>query len=80
MIVDLRATIGKLVGEEVEEALRLMDDPKGREVIERLRHRVVNKILHEPSTRLKSFAANGNGIAYADAIRELFSLDKLRQK
>ncbi len=79
VIVDLRATIGKLVGEEVEEALRLMDDPKGREVIERLRHRVVNKILHEPSTRLKSFAANGNGIAYADAIRELFSLDKLRQ-
>jgi glutamyl-tRNA reductase len=80
VIVDLRQAIGRLVGEEVEEALRHLDDPKGREVIERLRHRVVNKILHEPSIRLKTFAANGNGFTYGDAIRELFSLDRPGQE
>ncbi len=80
VIVDLRAALGKLVSEEVEAALRSMEDPKDREIVERLRHRVVNKILHEPSTRLKAFAANGNGIAYADAIREVFSLDQRNQE
>ena len=68
------------MSEEVEDALRHLDDEKGREVVERLRHRVVNKILHEPSTRLKTFAANGNGFAYGDAIRELLSLDEPDQK
>jgi glutamyl-tRNA reductase len=64
------------VSREVDEAIRQFDDPEERDVIERLRHRVVNKILHEPSTRLKTLARSGNGIAYADAIRELFALDE----
>jgi glutamyl-tRNA reductase len=55
--------------------LKQMEDPRSREIVERLCHRVVNKILHEPSSRLKALAANGNGIVYADAIRELFALD-----
>jgi glutamyl-tRNA reductase len=75
VIVDLRETIRRLVGQEVDDALRHLDDPLHRDIVERLRHRVVNKILHEPSSRLKAFAATGNGIQYADAIRELFALD-----
>jgi glutamyl-tRNA reductase len=76
VIVDFREAIRRLVNLEVDEALRQFEDPKDREIVERLRHRVVNKILHEPSSRLKTLAANGNGILYADAIRELFALDE----
>ncbi|UCH85355.1 MAG: glutamyl-tRNA reductase [Candidatus Latescibacterota bacterium] len=76
VIVDLRETIQKLVNSEVEEALRHLENPKDREVVERLRHRVTNKILHQPSSKLKTYAAGGNGLAYADAIRELFALDE----
>jgi glutamyl-tRNA reductase len=75
VIVDLREKIQKLVTAEVEEALRHIDGEKEREIVERLRHRVTNKILHHPSSKLKTYAANGNGILYADAIRELFALD-----
>ncbi len=76
VLVEFRDTIRRIVSQEVDEALRQFDDPKHRDVVERLRHRVVNKILHEPSSRLKNLAKNGNGIAYADAIRELFALDE----
>jgi glutamyl-tRNA reductase len=76
VIVDLRDRIEKLVSSEVEDALRHFGDPKDREVVERLRHRVTNKILHQPSAKLKTYAANGNGMLYADAIRELFALDQ----
>ncbi|MEJ2719708.1 MAG: glutamyl-tRNA reductase [bacterium] len=75
VIVDLRDAIQRLVSAEVEEALRHIDGSKDREIVERLRHRVTNKILHEPSSRLKAHAANGDGLLYADAIRELFALD-----
>ncbi len=80
VIVDFRETIRRIVSQEVDEAVRQFDDPKQREIVERLRHRVVNKILHEPSSRLKTLAANGNGILYADAIRELFALDRSRKE
>jgi glutamyl-tRNA reductase len=76
VIVDFREAIRRIVSLEVDDALRQFEDPKDREIVERLRHRVVNKILHEPSSRLKTLAANGNGILYADAIRELFALDE----
>ena len=38
-------------------------------------HRIVNKLLHEPTVRLKASAADGNGVAYAHVLRELFDLE-----
>jgi len=35
----------------------------------------VNKILHEPTVRLKHETANGGGVAYTSAMRYLFALD-----
>ena len=40
-------------------------------------HRIVNKLLHQPTVRLKACAASGNGHAYANAVRELFDLGDL---
>ncbi|MGH3717258.1 MAG: glutamyl-tRNA reductase [Pseudonocardiaceae bacterium] len=37
--------------------------------------RVVNKLLHTPTVRVKQLAETGGGQAYADALRELFELD-----
>jgi glutamyl-tRNA reductase len=36
---------------------------------------IVNKLLHDPTVRLKEAAANADGAAYADAVRHLFGLD-----
>ena len=38
-------------------------------------HRVVEKLLHNPTVRAKSLVAGGEGGDYARALRELFDLD-----
>ncbi|MGH3854300.1 MAG: glutamyl-tRNA reductase [Pseudonocardiaceae bacterium] len=38
-------------------------------------HRVVDKLLHAPTVRVKQLAEAGGGAAYADALRELFELN-----
>ena len=37
--------------------------------------RVVDKLLHAPTVRVKQLAKTGGGEIYADALRELFELD-----
>jgi glutamyl-tRNA reductase len=36
---------------------------------------ILNKLLHEPTVRMKQAAADGDGEAYAEAIRRLFGLE-----
>ncbi len=36
---------------------------------------LVNKLLHEPTTRLREQASNGNAERYAETVRDLFDLD-----
>lgn len=38
-------------------------------------HRVVEKLLHAPTVRVKELAGEPNGQGYAEALRELFDLD-----
>ena len=38
-------------------------------------HRVVEKLLHTPTVRVKQLAEEPGGAVYADALRELFDLD-----
>jgi glutamyl-tRNA reductase len=49
-----------------------------QELIAIMSHRLVNKILHEPTLCLKKETANGNGAAYTSAMRQLFDLDASR--
>jgi glutamyl-tRNA reductase len=56
---------------------RLPDlDPRAREEITRAVRRVVDKLLHGPTVRVKELASGPDGHAYAAALRELFDLDR----
>ena len=46
-----------------------------REELAHTVHRVVGKLLHSPTVRVKQLAEAGAGTAYAEALRELFALD-----
>lgn len=55
---------------------RLPDlDAAVRDELARTVHRVVDKLLHAPTVRVKQLAEAGGGEAYAAALRELFELD-----
>ena len=54
---------------------RLADlDPREREAVEALTKGIVNRLLHEPSVRLKSIADARTDDAHAAVLRELFDL------
>jgi len=50
-------------------------DPRARAEIERSVQRVVDKVLHAPTVRVKQLAGEPGGQSYADALRRLFDLD-----
>ena len=50
-------------------------DSAVRAEVTRTVRRVVDKLLHAPTVRVKQLARAGRGQAYADALRELFELD-----
>jgi glutamyl-tRNA reductase len=50
-------------------------DSTVRTEVTRTVRRVVDKLLHAPTVRVKQLAKAGGGEAYADALRELFELD-----
>lgn len=74
------AALRQRAAEVVEaEMLRLetrlpdLDDPQRDEVAKTVR-RVVDKLLHAPTVRVKQLASTPNGDHYAEALRELFEL------
>ena len=55
---------------------RLPDlDARARAEVARTVRRVVDKLLHAPTVRVKQLAAEPGGAGYADALRTLFDLD-----
>ena len=46
-----------------------------RAEVRRSVHRVVDKLLHTPTVRVKEMARDGQGGSYARALSELFDLD-----
>jgi glutamyl-tRNA reductase len=50
-------------------------DDKAREEIAHTVRRVVDKLLHAPTVRVKELAASPDGDTYTEALRELFDLD-----
>ena len=79
VIRNLREWAEGVASEELEQALNRMPDAdeRTRAAVGRLAHRLINRLLHEPTTRLRMQAADGNGYGYAHAIRELFALEEL---
>jgi len=77
-VVALRALARSVVDAELARlAGRLGDDVdvRVRAEIEQTVHRVVEKLLHTPTVRVKQLAGETVGTGYAEALRELFGLD-----
>jgi glutamyl-tRNA reductase len=76
-VVALRSMATGVVDAEMERLLaRLpeLDEAVRAEVLQSLR-RVADKLLHQPTVRVKELADQVEGVSYATALAELFSLD-----
>ncbi|WP_426563526.1 glutamyl-tRNA reductase [Angustibacter sp. McL0619] len=76
-VVALRARAAEVVEAELSRlGNRVRDlEPGVREELEQTVHRVVEKLLHAPTVRVKELASRQDGGSYAAALRELFDLD-----
>ncbi|MFH9676415.1 glutamyl-tRNA reductase [Streptomyces sp. NPDC017405] len=76
-VVALRAMAADVVAGEMarlDGRLPGLDDRQRGEIRQTV-HRVVDKLLHAPTVRVKQLAAEPGGAGYADALRTLFDLD-----
>ncbi|URN15586.1 MULTISPECIES: glutamyl-tRNA reductase [Streptomyces] len=76
-VVALRAMAADVVATEVARLEGRLPglDTKQRAEITRTVRRVVDKLLHAPTVRVKELAGEPGGAGYADALRTLFDLD-----
>jgi glutamyl-tRNA reductase len=76
-VVALRAMADDVVASELARmGSRLPDlDARALEEITKTVRRVVDKLLHAPTVRIKELAADPGGASYESALRELFALD-----
>ena len=69
---------GELYVWTVEDAMRIAKldalDPNERAVVEAVTRSVLNKLLHEPTVRLKDAAGTARGELYSDALGTLFDI------
>jgi glutamyl-tRNA reductase len=74
VVRELREHFERVRAEEMARSRRLFS-PEEQERFDRLTQSLVNKLLHLPTTRLKSFdPASREGARRLDAVRELFAL------
>lgn len=78
LIVDLRQKAEAIRQQELERTLRYLGDDVDPETLKHVRHlsrSLVNKLLHEPTQRLREKATNGQSEEIAAAVRHLFNLE-----
>ncbi|TCC15922.1 glutamyl-tRNA reductase [Kribbella speibonae] len=77
-VVALRAMASSLVDSELARLERRLPelDEHERHEVERTIRRVVDKVLHNPTVRVKELGGDPGGPTYADALRQLFALDQ----
>ncbi|MFD8599118.1 glutamyl-tRNA reductase [Kitasatospora sp. NPDC059646] len=76
-VVALRAMASEVVRSELARLtsrLPDLDERSSAEISQTVR-RVVDKLLHAPTVKVKQLAAEPGGASYAEALRELFDLD-----
>lgn len=78
-VVALRSMAAEVVDAELSRLTGRMPEmgERDRREIEQTVRRVVDKLLHVPTVRVKELAAAPGGDSYADALRELFGLDPM---
>lgn len=77
-LTGLREHAERIRQDEVAKALRRIGPLGERErgILEALSLGIVNKLLHQPTVRLKQQTENGAGVEFASALRELFGLEQ----
>jgi glutamyl-tRNA reductase len=78
-ISDLRQHAEELRQQELARVLRQLStslSERESAVVQELTTRLMNKLLHKPTLRLKDAAAVGQGHIYAEALRYLFDLEE----
>lgn len=77
LITGLRRKVEDVVQNEVTDALQRLNhlDQSDQEVIQRLAHRIINKVLHEPTVSLREHAARGEAQEISKVVRDLFALE-----
>lgn len=75
-ITDLRQKIGMIAQTELDDMTHRLNHLSENDMalIQKLVHRVVNKILHDPTIALRQHAQQGDADMYARVVRDLFSL------
>jgi glutamyl-tRNA reductase len=75
-IASLRALAEEIRESELERARSRLDRLTEAEqrAVEAVTSRIVDKLLHRPTVRMKEAAAGADGAVYADALRHLFGL------
>jgi len=78
----LREMAERIRDQELTRALRRMHSisERDREIVDLLTRRIINKLLHEPTARLKQHASNADGQVYEAAIRELFAMGREKDR
>jgi glutamyl-tRNA reductase len=80
-ITDLRRQLETTRQRELEWLFKRLDlDEREQELVSQMTHRLLNKILHEPTLRLKHEAATGNGAIFTSTMRQLFLSDETEIK
>ena len=76
-VVALRSMATSVVDAEMERLDHRLPDltPEEREEVLRAVRRVAEKLLHEPTVRVKELANETGAVSYAAALAELFALD-----
>ncbi len=76
VIASMRVKADQIVAGEFEYFDAQLDQlgEGGRALAENLAHRIVQKILHEPTVQLKEAAGTSRGERLAEALRSLFDL------
>ncbi len=76
-IIGLRRQFEQVRQQELTRALNRLPelDERQAKIVAELSHRLMNKFLHRPTTRLRAEAARGNGIEYTMALQDLFALE-----
>jgi glutamyl-tRNA reductase len=74
-IASLRARVEEIRARELERVRGRLTE-KERSTVETVTARLVDKLLHLPTVRMKQAAAAADGAVYAEAVRHLFDLEE----
>ncbi|MGZ4353366.1 MAG: glutamyl-tRNA reductase [Gaiellaceae bacterium] len=76
-IASLRARVEEIRERELDRVRGRLSE-KERSTVESVTARIVDKLLHLPTVRMKQAAAAADGAAYAEAVKHLFDLEDER--